>query len=151
MKDLIDAIKTFLEAAILSGDISAKIIMKGYPPDLPDETPIEKYPVVYIDDGGESVEADIASDTQNRIYRVMFFVAVMRGNSEDSLDELLTVTEELKVLIEKQDNRQLDGHKWGISINTVAASNNDDGNYTFFRGREIEVQYEELEDTYGEF
>lgn len=151
MKELINNIIAFLQAAVGTSELSAKLILKGYPPEFPDNTPIEKYPVVYVDDGGENVEADTAWRTQNRIFSVTFFMAVLQGNSADSLDAVLDLTNEVKTLIEKEVNRQLDGHRWGINISTIAAAKNNDGIYTFFRGREVTVQFELLEDNYGEF
>ena len=43
------------------------------------------------------------------------------------------------------------GHEWGIQINPVHGSINDDGRFYFSRGREVIVQYNQLEDNYGEY
>jgi hypothetical protein len=150
LNDLIDNIVAFLTAAI-GTELSAKVVKKGFGSQTPDEIPIERFPYVEIDEGGESVEPDTATATQNRLYTVVLFMAVMEGDEENSLNSILTLSDEVKALVEKEENRQLDGHKWGISIRPVAGSLDDDGRLYFFRGREVEVQFEELEDNYNEY
>jgi hypothetical protein len=148
MKDLINAIIAFLNAAITAGDVSAKTVIKGFDQGMPDEVPIERYPYIAIDEGGERVEADTSAMTQKRIRTINFLMAVIVGQYEDSLDAILDLSDEVKAEIEKQANRQLDGHTWGITITPI------DGELdvnTFFRGRQVSVEFNELEDNYGEF
>ncbi len=147
MKDLIDAIIVYLRAAI-PATLSATIVMKGFDQTEQDQVPIERYPYVMIDDGGESVDPDLAGRTQNRLFTVSFFMAVIAGDAEKSLDNILDLANEVKTLVELEANRQKDGHIWGINIIPVAGLLD---NNKFFRGRQVDVQFQELEDTYGEF
>jgi hypothetical protein len=147
LKTLIDNIVTYLRAAI-GGDLSAKIVMKGFDDTEPDQVPIERYPYVMVDDGGERVEADTAGRTQTRIYTVSLFMAVISGDVEKSLDDILDLANEVKTLFETEANRQKDGHRWGVNINPVAGKLD---NNKFFRGRFVDVDFEELEDNYGEY
>jgi hypothetical protein len=153
MNTLIDNVVAYLTAGRNAdpSQLSAKIIKKGFGSDTPDQIPIERYPFVEVDEGGEAVESNIAAETQNRIYKVVLFMAVLAGNEEKSLTDILQLSDEVKTLFEKEENRQLDGHRWAVTINPVTANVNDNGIYYFFRGREVVVEFEELEDNYGEF
>jgi hypothetical protein len=147
LKTLINNIVAYLRAAI-GTDLSANIVMKGFDDTEPDQVPIERYPYVMVDDGGERVEADTAQSTQTRVYVVSLFMAVISGDSEKSLDDILDLANEVKTLFELEANRQLDGHTWGVSINPVAGKLD---NNTFYRGRLVNVEFNNLEDNYGEY
>lgn len=151
MKDLINAIVEFLTAVKGTSELSAVTVKKGFSSDELDNIAIERYPFVEVDDGGESVNPDIAGETQERIYRVVFFMAVLTGKEEKALDDILDLSNQVKTLIETEANRQLDGHTWGIDIQPVNGKLIDDGTFYFFRGREVVVEFKELEDNYGPF
>ena len=141
MKTLINNLVTILEAAIGS-ILSANIVIKGFDQAEPDQVPIQKYPYVAIDDGGERVEADTANSTQTRFYTVSFFLAVIVGKPEQSLDDILDLSDEVKTILELEANRQKDGHIWGINITPVEGQLD---NNKFFRGRQINVDFREIE------
>jgi hypothetical protein len=122
--------------------------MKGFDDTEPDQVPIERYPYVMVDDGGEKVDANTAQSTQTRSYTVSLFMAVISGDSEDSLDKILDLANEVKTLFELEANRQKDGHTWGVNINPVAGLLD---NNKFFRGRFVDVEFNELEDNYNEY
>lgn len=150
MKDLINNIVAFLRAAVGTSELDANIIIKGFDEAEIDQLPDESFPYVAIDDGGESVDtAEVGGMTQQRLYNVEFFMAVLSANYEDSLDAILDLANQVKTLLEKEANRQKDGHIWGINITPVVGTIGDT-NY-MFRGRQITVQYTELEDNYGEY
>lgn len=149
MKTLIDNIVTFLRAAVTAGDVRANIIMKGFDEADPDQVPIEKFPYVAIDDGGERVESDTAGRTQTRVYSVNLFIAVIILDPENSLDELLDLTDEVKTEFEKKANRQKDGHVWGINILPIVGETQD--TQKMYRGRQVTIEFNELEDNYGEY
>ena len=147
MKELINNIVAYLNAAIGS-TLSANIVMKGFDDTEPDQVPIERYPYVMVDDGGEKVDADLAQSTQIRVFTVTLFMAVISGDSEKSLDDILDLANEVKTLFELEANRQKDGHTWGGNIAPVAGKLDND---KFYRGRLVNVEFNELEDNYGEF
>ena len=150
MKDLIDAVIAFLTAAI-GTELDVKVVQKGFGSKDLEEIPIERYPFIEVDEGGEEIVSQVAAETQERRFRVVLFMAVITGSASQSLDDILDISNQVKALFEKEANRQLDGHVWGVSINPVAASRIDDGTYQFFRGREVVVEYNLLEDNYGEY
>jgi len=149
LKTLINNIITFLEAAITAKTLSAKIIIKGFDSAEPEQVPIEKFPYIAIDDGGERVDSDTASRTQTRVYSVKLFICVFVGNQKNSLDNILDLTNEVKTIIETKTNRQKDGHVWGIQVTPLSGEIG--GTNAFWRGREVVIDYTELEDNYGEF
>lgn len=136
----------FLEAAITADTLDASIVLKGFG-NLEEDVPEEQYPYVAVDDGGERVE-DINNDTQNRIYTVMLYIAAFQMDEKLALDTILDISNQVKTEFEKEANRQLDGHVWGVSIETFASS---EDNNNFFRGRRIAVDYMELEDRYNPY
>lgn len=142
MKDLIDAVIAFLNAAITAGDIDATIVRKGFDEQEQDQVPIERYPYIMVDDNGERVEADTARAAQTRFYTVSLFIAVIAGDESDSLDAILDLSNQVKLEVEKLSNRQLDGHIWGINVVPYAGLLDNVG---FFRGRQIDIEYRDLE------
>ena len=140
MKDLINNIITFLETAITAGDITATKVFKGLDT-MPETIPIEAYPYIAIDDGGERVE-DLASGTSNRIYSVVFEMGVYVSDTGKSLDDILTLADEVKTTLELEANRLKDGHIWGINITPFQL---EDATKKIFRGRVVTVDYMETE------
>lgn len=76
MNDLIDNIVAFLKAAMIDS-LSAKSVHKGFGAEDPDQIAMHDYPIVEVDDGGERVDSEIAANTQERIYKVAIFMAVI--------------------------------------------------------------------------
>lgn len=141
MKTLIDNLVSIVRSAITSGYISANSVFKGFG-GLESIVPEMVTPYIAIDDGGERVE-DITNDTQKRVYSVVFEIGVFLMDEEAALDSVLDISSELKAEIEKETNRQKDGHTWGVDI--VPFGSNED-NSNFFRARKIVVEFNELED-----
>ena len=141
MKTLINNLITVYRNAIGS-TLSAKIVIKGFDQAEPSQVPISQYPYLALDDGGEVVEANIANSTQIRKYTVSFFFAVIIGNPETSLDDILDLSDEIKTILELQANRQKDGHTWGITVTPIAGELDVD---KFFRGRQVNVEFNEIE------
>ena len=145
MKTLINNLVTIIKNAITASSISAKSVYKGFGK-LEGVVPVEAYPYIAIDDGGEEV-SDLtppSTETQERTYRVLIEIGAFAMDEEKALDEVLDIYNEVKAEIEKKTNRQLSGHNWGKQVETFGAAG--DNNLNFFRGRRILVEFFEIED-----
>jgi hypothetical protein len=141
MNALINAIYSFLTSAKTT--IGATTIYKGIDT-MPEIIPIEAFPYVAIDDGGERVEtAGMGATTQQRVYSVVIEMGVYQMQYETSLTSILNLSDKVKAEIEKSANRQKDGHVWGVNI---VGFQGDNGAKKFFRGRTVTIEYTELED-----
>jgi hypothetical protein len=147
MKSLITSIITALRNAITAGDINATTVYKGFQ-EMPAIIPYTAYPYIAIDDGGERVEDNSAAETQTRYYSIVVEMGIQVINQETSLDEILDLSDEVKTTLEKETNRFLDGHAWGISITPYIEQGADKN---FYRGRRVIIDYFKLEDNYGEY
>lgn len=143
MKTLINNIKSFLEADIVSGSITATSVHKGLPQDM-QLIPFNQYPYIALGDGGERVEDIVAGESQNRFYTVTVIMAVFNMNISTALDNILDLCNEVKASFEKSANRQKDGHTWGINI-TPFDWQDEKG---FYMGRQVNIEFKELEDRY---
>ncbi len=139
MKTLINNIVAFLRAAT-STQLNTAKIFKGFS-NVPELVPIEKYPYVAVDDGGERTE-DLAKDSDNRFFSVLMEMAVLSGDLEKAMDDLFDLFDEVKTEFEKEVNRQKDGHIWAIT--TTPFEGNIDNNQ-FYRGRVITVDFMAIE------
>ena len=152
MKALINNIKFFLEAAITAGDISAgsikdKNVFKGFEND-PEKISLAAYPYIAIDDGGEEVR-DAGSNTgQLRIFKIILEIGVKTLSRTASLDDLLDLTQEVREEMEKEKNRQKDDLNFGVSIDPFEGPAEEQ---FCFRGRQILIEYEEIEDKRNQF
>lgn len=146
MKDLINAIKAFLEADITSLDITAKIVQKGLPESF-QLVPFNNFPYIALGDGGERAEPTESMDAENRFYAVFIVFAAFSTNRETALDSVLDLSNQVKASIEKSTNRQKDGHVWGLTI--VPFDWEDEKG--FYMGRSVTIEYRELETTYQEY
>jgi hypothetical protein len=146
MDSLINNIKAFLEADISSGSIDATIVIKGLD-ENPQDMAKNLYPYIALDDGGERVE-EVDSDTaQLRVYSVIFEIGVYQAGGDaraNTLDDILSISGQVKTSVEAEANRQKDSHIWGKNIVPFAF----EAKGGFFRGRTITVDYTELEDRY---
>jgi hypothetical protein len=149
MKDLINAIIAYLQAAIDAepSTLSAKIIYKGLS-NIPEQTAPDVFPYIAIDDGGERTE-QVTHDTQKRFYNVIIEFGINAYNVEANLDDLLDLWDEIKEQVELEANRQLEGHIWAINIIPIEVGGNNEKFY--YKGRQTAIEFYELEDTYGEF
>lgn len=150
MKILINNIKTLLENAVVAGTITAGTkIIKGIQDDI--EQIAKKYKTyVAIDDGGERTEIENkSSQAQDHFYMVAMEIGAQGlANITTALDRLLDVNEEIKNIIELEANKQLDGLRFGITITPLAIP--EDKKF-FWRGRQVILEYRELEPRYSEF
>jgi len=147
MKDLINNIKTFLEADIDADLIDAvKPVNKGLPED-PTVIPFSKMPYIALGDGGERVEDNESQSAQTRYYSVIFVFAAWEPNLSNALDKTLDLSEQVKTSIEKQANRQLDSHVWGVNI--LPFDWNDEKG--FYVGRQVVVDFIELETRFEDY
>ena len=145
MKDLIDNLKTIFDAAIAAGTVSAVRVFKGLQNE-PAQVANTEYPYIMIDEGGERTEVDPEPDStraQNRFFDVIIEMGTYSLDLKQALDDILTLSDEVKAILELEANRQKDGFVWGVSITPFGWE--DEG--SFFRGRQIVMTYYELEDT----
>jgi len=147
LKDLINNIITFIEAAVTAGDINigditTNRVYKGYW-DSPNKPPRGTY--ITIDDGGERTELNNSNQAQWRFYVIRVEFAIYHPNVETALDNVLDLSNQVKTEFEKSANRQKDGVVWGLDILPFEMGDPDDD---FWRGRQVIVEYNELEDTY---
>ena len=149
MRTLLIAIEAFLNAAITAGTIDASKVFLGLQ-DAPAQAADTEYPYIMIDDGGERTDMDMASSTnaQVRIYRVVFEMGTYNLiNIKEAMLDVLDLTEQVKDVIE--DNQQpigtdeIEGITWGLNITPFGWTSEN----TFFRGRQVIVEYTLLEDT----
>jgi len=145
LKELIDNLKTIFDAAIAAGTVSAVRVFKGLQNE-PAQVANTEYPYIMIDEGGERTEVDPEPDStraQNRFFDVIIEMGTYSLDLKQALDDILTLSDEVKTILELEANRQKDGFVWGVSITPFGWE--DEG--SFFRGRQIVMTYYELEDT----
>ncbi len=143
MKTLINNIKTFLDAGIIVGDIHANTVIKGLQNE-PWQLADSEYPYITLDDGGERTELNDSQDAQTRFYSVIIEIGCYSlENISAAMDDCFDLLDEMKSEIEKEKNRQLDGFVWGISSTPFTWTDES----KFFRGRQIIIEWYELEDS----
>jgi hypothetical protein len=150
MKTLLDGIITFLEAGVTAGDIeSGTDIIKGLSEDI-EQIAKSKKRYVAIDDGGERTETEGMGDaTQRHVYIINVEIGVQtRKDITTALDRILDLTQEVKDVFEAESNRKLDGMTFGVEITPLTIPENQK---FFWRGRQIIIEYHEIEDRYEEF
>jgi hypothetical protein len=149
LKTLIDDIITALNTAITGGSLSATRVYKGFQ-NNPEEIPRKFYPYISVDEGGErTTDEGVDSNTAiNRIYSIVIEMAVWTNDIEDSLDNILDLADEVKSVLELPANRFKDSHIWGIAI--LPFEWTQDEKY-FYRGRQVTVEYYDLEDKPDQF
>lgn len=146
MKNLIDDIITILEDAQTAETLSTKKVFKGIH-DAPELSAITEFPYVMVDDGGERTEVGDSTRAQNRFYDVILEVGCYKMSIEDSLDQILDISSELRAVLEVEANRLKDGFTWGVEITPFGWEKD----RYFFRGRQIIMTYNELEDTIDKY
>jgi hypothetical protein len=148
MKTLLDALIAIFAAKITANTINLKKIYKGLS-SIPDQPPVDMFPYLAIDEGGERVE-DVSNEQQKRIYSVKFEFACLSFDSEKNIDTILDLSDQIKSTLEEQGNRQKDGHVWGIQIDPFDGQL-EDGAKFYYRGRTVIVDYELLEPRYLDY
>lgn len=142
MKTLINSLVTVLETAITTNTISANKVFKGLQ-DAPQMSTTLQYPYVMIDDAGEKTEESGSATAMVRVFRIVIEMACYSiKNVTEALDQVLDLTQEVKVELEKEANRKADGFKWGVEIVPFGWV---EERY-FFRGRRVIIEYIQLED-----
>lgn len=150
MKTLINNIITFLESAITSGTITTDTrVYKGLQDDIEQIAQTQRR-YIAIDDGGERTEIeDIGQGSQIHYYMVVVEIGTRSyKNLDDALDELLDLNQQVKDVFELEANKQLDGMTFGIEITPLSIPSD---KKFFWRGRQIILEYHELEDRYNTF
>jgi hypothetical protein len=149
LKDLIDSIIAAFNVAIGLGTLSAVSVYKGFK-DNPEEIPDKDWPFITVDDGGERTTEDgVESNTAiNRIYSIIIQMAVTSNNMETSIDNILDLANEAKTVLELEANRFKDSHIWGVEIIPFQYVQSEK---YFFRGRQVTVEYYDLEDRYDDY
>lgn len=146
MNTLIDNLITIFEAAITAGTCSATKVFKGLH-DFPDIAAIGQYPYIMIDDGGERVD-DVGSTAQRRVYIVIIeFACYSLKDLTESLEQVLSLSNEIKALLELEANRQKQGHTFGVRIDAFGWQED----MYFFRGRRVMIEFHELEERIFEY
>jgi hypothetical protein len=150
LKSLINSIYNFLRAAITAGDITIggitiNDVYKGFF-DTPNKLPRGSY--ITIDDGGERTELNDSHSLQTRFYIVNLEFAIFNPTLATALDNILDFTEQIKTEFEKETNRLKDGMTFGINITPFQIGDSDD---LFWRGRQINIEYREEEDTFFQY
>lgn len=152
MKTLINNLVAMTEAAVTAGtivkpsEISAIKVFKGFR-DAPTSTVTQNEFYIAIDENGERIENTPSKNAQKRIYSVMFELGVYAMDAARSLDYILDLSDNLKTVVEALANRKLDGHIYAKTINPMSIQYDT----FFFRGRQIQVDYFELEDRVNEY
>lgn len=150
LKTLINNIQTFLQSAITAGtinigDIKTTRVYKGYWND-PKKPPRGTY--ITIDEGGERTELNNSNTAQTRIYVIRIEFAIFYPDVNQALDNILDLSDQIKDVFELEANRQKDGMIWGFDIMPFEMGDPDD---EFWRGRQVLIEYNELEDTYFQY
>jgi hypothetical protein len=149
MRTLLEALVTIMESAITAGTIDASKVFLGLQ-NAPAQAADTEYPYIMIDEGGEitDIENPNSTNAQNRIYRVVFEMGTYSlENIKEAMLDVLDLTQQVKEVIE--DNQQpigtdeVDGIVWGITITPFGWEDES----SFFRGRQVIVEYTLLEDT----
>lgn len=152
MKTLINNLKSILEAAVTAGtivmptNIEAINIWKGLQDDPTTMLSLQHF-YIALDDGGERTENINSGKAQRRYYSVILEMGCYAPDAELSLDYIMDLTNNVKTVLELQSSRQKDGFIWGVSITPIALSQDQH----FFRGRQIVIDYYELEDRIFEY
>jgi hypothetical protein len=152
MKTLINNLYAIFGAAVTAGTIikPANIegidILKGIKEDPTTELVLQHF-YIALDDGGERVEDIISNKSQKRYYSIVLEMGVYAPDRELSLDYILDLTNQVKNVLELSTSRQKDGHIFGVSIVPMTITY-DNG---FFRGRQIIIDYYEVEDRIFEY
>lgn len=147
MKTHINNLVAMIQANITSGvivkpsEISAIKVYKGLR-DAPTTTQIQNEFYVAIDEAGERIEDIGSKNAQRHYYSVMFECGVYAMDIEKSLDYILDLSDNVKSVVEALANRKLDGHTYVKTITPITIQ----FDTFFFRGRQMQIDYFELED-----
>lgn len=153
MRDLIKAVGAALEDGRSNGSIrdvlnpGAPRVWYGYASKNGLGIPFTSYPYILIDDSGERTEIVTAS-TQNKFFMVELEMMTHFASNEDPLFDVLDFSEQVKSVLELEQNRFSDGMTFGIQITPILYPD-EQGN--FYRGRRVVIEYKILEDRYEEF
>lgn len=149
MKTLILALEAIFNAEITAGNVDFKKVFVGLQ-DAPAQAADTEYPYIMIDEGGEHGDMDMANSTNSevRVYSIVFeFGAYSLENIHEAMFQVLDLSAQAKTII--QANQQpigtdeVDGIVWGLNITPFGWTSEN----TFFRGRQVIVEYTLLEDT----
>lgn len=152
MKTLINNLVAILTAAVTADQITKPTniegidVIKGLKEDPTTTLALQRF-YIALDDGGERVEDIDSSKAQKRIYSVIMEFGVYAPDAELSLDYILDLSNQVKAILELSTSRQKDGHTFGVSITPLNLTYDQH----FFRGRQITVEYYEIEDRIFEY
>ena len=150
MKTLINNLITIIENAITAGTINIggitiNDVYRGCWDD-PAKPPRGSY--ITLDDGGERTENTTSITSQWRIYVIRIEFAIYYPDIEEALDDILDFSNQIKGVLELESSRQKDGMTWGIDIMPFEIGDSDTD---FWRGRQVIIEYRELEDTFFQY
>jgi len=141
LKDLINNIVTAFQTAQTGGTLSTNKVFKGLH-DVPQLAANTEFPYAMVDDGGERTELNDSMESQTRFYSVIIEIGTYSlENVTEALDQILDITTELQTTLELEANRFKDGLIWGLTITPFGWDESD----SFFRGRQIIIEYNKLE------
>lgn len=153
MKTLILALETIFNAEITAGNVDFKKVIVGLQ-DAPAQMADTEYPYIMIDEGGEGTDIDNADsmETQIRKYRVVFeFGSYSLKDVRTAMLKVLDLSQQAKTIIEANQQPlgtdEVDGITWGIEITPFGWGDEN----SFFRGRQVIIEYTLLEDTVEQF
>jgi hypothetical protein len=148
MKILINNLVTVFNNAKTAGRVHVNSVRKGINNE-PAQLTYGEFPYISFDDGGQKVD-EIKSDTAiKRNFTVIIEMAVQVLNTEQALDNILDLTDEVKAELELLSNKTLlyDGHVWAMQMNTFGWGDDQ----KFFRGVQILCEFWKLEDRYLDY
>ncbi len=150
MKIIMNNLITILQDAVTAGSIiSGTKIIKGIQDDI--EQIAKKHKTyVAIDDGGERTEIENkSSQGQDHFYIIAMEIGAQGlASITTAMDRMLDVHQQIKDTIELETSKQLDGMVFGITITPLAIP--EDKKF-FWRGRQVLIEYRELEPRYAEY
>jgi len=147
MKTLINNLVAILEGAITAGQIVAPTniegidVIKGLKEDPTTTLALQRF-YIALDDGGERVEDISINKSQRRFYSVVMELGVYAPDAELSLDYILDLSNNVKTVLELESSRQKDGYIFGVSVTPLVLAYDQH----FFRGRQIVIDFFEVED-----
>ncbi len=156
METLLDAIVAFLTADIGTGSIATGTILEQGIKEDPDQFGAEEIKWISIDDSGERTEevegTEATLETQHRIYS--FLVEIGSKSYVDlktAMRNTFSLYNQVKASFENIDNKPANDVSltFGRTVTPIAFEGPDD--QYFIRGRQVIVEYKQLEDIYQEF
>jgi len=151
MKTLINNLYTILYNAVQAGIINAgnikkTSVFKGYS-DMPDRF-VQGEGYITIDDGGERIEENISTKTNNHYYSVIIEVGIQILDRINALETSLDLWEQVRTILQLETSRQKDGMILPVDI---AVDDMEQQDSVFYRIRTAKIDYVSIEDIYEQY